>query len=179
VAAVRLVSEPAYWRTHHASVFDEWRAFFVNPLLHRRATPLMSGVLDQLLRHAVAEYDQILLRVRFDELARIVERLSIEPARRASRSLGVDRGDIAHDTGLGYDAQEFDRRINIDAQFIVGRIAHVYQSACGSAGPSFFAAASTRSITSSDRNLQPYAVGPHALSSTPVSISSVWMIRAA
>ena len=32
----------------------------VYPLLHRWATPLVSGVVYQLLRHRVAEYDQAL-----------------------------------------------------------------------------------------------------------------------
>jgi hypothetical protein len=39
------------------SVFDEGRPLFVNPLLDGWATPLVSGVVDQSLRHRVAEHD--------------------------------------------------------------------------------------------------------------------------
>jgi hypothetical protein len=45
------------WRR---SVLREWRPFLLNPLLHRWAAPLVSGVVDQSLRHRIAEHDQTL-----------------------------------------------------------------------------------------------------------------------
>jgi hypothetical protein len=44
-------------RFRYRSVFDERGPFFVNPLLNGWATPLVSGVVDQSLRHRVAEHD--------------------------------------------------------------------------------------------------------------------------
>jgi hypothetical protein len=42
------------------SVSDEWGPFLVDPLHHRWATPLVSGVVDESLWYGVAKHDQAL-----------------------------------------------------------------------------------------------------------------------